>query len=915
MKKSVGVFLFSAISLALFSQGMSVKKYNLSSFSERKKFTPATLEERSSSKAKQHPEYGFLPLHTQCTNCVELIDHRTADSRLYINPYKPNHTYSQKSFFPLHYKNSEDDFWRTIDFRLQPSSVAGVYTAPNQPVVTKYDLNNQTTSLLTDGFEFEFNRNLSMYFVTAGNAFTKVQQGNYSDYTIGEEGLHASNFWQGINLEQLFKTGEIKTNYVIPSPLTLPVKDGFMVIEDHFSLPQGFTIEEESGKHLQDGSYQGDYIIRNEKGESLIRYEKPVFVDARAYGVHGSYQLEKSGHEYTLKMFVPVEWLSNPNHTYPITIDPIVTGIKKLGNFTKTGLPSAGMGFTTMSLGSCDYHLDSVVVPGMSQLTNAYVDLEYTLTYDPTCGNPPLPAPFCTFSQVTMEVISDTCNQTTGLLWCNPALPPYTGTCTTDPNLVTGASALLINNFNPNYLKCLAPQCPDYELDFTLKNRDSTCGDVCGFLCARGNMWQMTIQACTVEGSISQDKTQICAGEPVTFTAHPNCGVPPYHFYWTKDGGNTYDTVYNSPYYTIYPQADVTVGCFVADTCENLAITNDLSVTVIPSPPANAGADVYMCAGGASAQLGGSPTTSPGASIQWTGENATVQSWLSGLNVPNPVLIVPSGVIDTFFYVLRTSDFTCFRRDTVVVYSNPNPTAVIDTTGSTKLCANQTVSISTTQSFASYQWSNGSTSSSITVNQAGQYYVVVTDQHGCRDTSNFITVTSIVPPTISVYPDTLIMYGDSVMLYTDFNLNSISVDSFVWYPLVNISCTDCPNPVVSPLNNQYYTLLVYTQGCTVADSALIQVILPNNFYIPNAFTPNGDGNNDDFYVLSQSGVKVIMFQVFNRTGEKVHDGTYPWNGIYKGKPAPPGVYVYLFKLGLFGDDRSVFRKGSVTLIR
>jgi gliding motility-associated-like protein len=192
---------------------------------------------------------------------------------------------------------------------------------------------------------------------------------------------------------------------------------------------------------------------------------------------------------------------------------------------------------------------------------------------------------------------------------------------------------------------------------------------------------------------------------------------------------------------------------------------------------------------------------------------------------------------------------------------------------------------------------------------------VVTDQNGCRDTSNFITVSSIVPPNVSVHPDTLILYGDSVMLYSDFNLNSVSVDSFVWYPLTNISCTDCPNPVVSPQNDQSYTLLIYTGGCAIADSALIRVILPNNFYIPNAFTPNGDGNNDEFYVLSQGGVRVISFQIFNRLGEKVHDGTYPWNGTYKGKLAPPGVYVYVCKLGLFGDDRSVFRKGSVSVIR
>lgn len=913
MHKILYSFILLAFTLQLFSQGMQVKKHNFTSFATERNFAPEILVKKTSKENREHPEFGVLPYNAQCTNCVELLDKRTNITRFFINPYRPNYSYSQSSYFPLHYL--KDDKWQTIDYRLFPSAGnPGVYSAPNQPIPTMLDLNRKSSSIFVSGFQFEFSRGFVLYYETETGAQTKIEKANYSQYTVGNDGLQVQNVWEGITLEQLYNTGRIKTNFVIPAPLQLPIQKGYMVIEDHFELPAGYTVvEEKTGKHLNDGSYQGNYVILNKEGNAVIVYEKPVLVDAKAWGVHGSYALVKENNKYTLRILVSTDWLKNPNHTYPITIDPVVVGINDTGNFTKTGLPSVNMAFTTMALGSCDYHLTDTV-PGMSELTNAYVDLEYTLTYDPACGNPPLPAPFCTFSQVTMEVISDACNESTGLLACNPALPPFTGTCTTDPNLVPGAGPLLINNFNSDYLKCHDPQCPDYYLDFTLKNRDSICGDVCGYLCARGNYWRMTIEACTVEGSISQDKTQICAGEPVTFTAHPNCGVPPYHYYWILDGGNTIDTVYNTPNLTIYPNADVTVGCYIADTCENLAVTNDLSVSVVPSPPANAGSDVYLCGGG-SAQLGGSPTTSPGAGIQWTGENGTVQSWLTGTSLPNPVAVIPTGTVDTFFYVLRTADFTCFRRDTVFVYSNPNPDAIIDTSGSTRLCAGQTVTLSVNSTYSSYQWSNGSTGATTTVSQPGQYYVVVTDQNGCRDTSNYITVSSVAAPNVNVYPDTLILYGDSVMLYSDFNVNSVSVDSFFWYPLSNISCTNCPNPIVSPQNNQSYTLLIYTGGCTISDSALIQVILPNNFYIPNAFTPNGDGNNDDFYVLSQGGVKIISFQIFNRQGEKVHDGTYPWNGTYKGKQAPPGVYVYVCKLGLFGDDRSVFRKGSVTVIR
>jgi gliding motility-associated-like protein len=96
---------------------------------------------------------------------------------------------------------------------------------------------------------------------------------------------------------------------------------------------------------------------------------------------------------------------------------------------------------------------------------------------------------------------------------------------------------------------------------------------------------------------------------------------------------------------------------------------------------------------------------------------------------------------------------------------------------------------------------------------------------------------------------------------------------------------------------------------------LISVILPDNYYIPNAFTPNGDGVNDYFFLYGQSGVTVHSFKVFDRWGEKVYDGLFPWDGTYKGQLCQPGVYVYIFSIGLFGHLEDDHRKGSVTLIR
>ncbi|MDB5282209.1 MAG: hypothetical protein JWO06_1284 [Bacteroidota bacterium] len=493
MKKLFSLLSACLVTATAFSQQMHLKKPDFTSFPKDVKRNTEVLNQMSSNTAKQHPEYGVLPFNAQCSECVEMIDQRTQNTRQFIDAKNARRTYSQSSYFPLHYKKTENDIWRTIDPRLQ-SQGNGIYIAANQPVTTKCDLNRKSSFIQTGDFEFEFNKNLKLYFFDENSVYTQAEGGNYSDYTIGQEGLFVKNMWPGINMLQQHSVGSVKTNFVVEAPLQLPINKGWMVIQDEFNLPEGYTFEEsKNGIHLPEG-YQGDYLLRNPVGDTLVIYEKPVYVDAKAFGMHGAYKLLKDGNNYTLQTLVPVEWLNKVDNTYPLFIDPNVFGITRLGNFRWSGNPSANLGFTSMALGSCDYHMN-VTVPGKSTLTSAYVDLEYVLTYDNACGIPPLPPPYCTFSQVTMQVVNDTCGTSTGLLGCSPASPPYTGTCTSDSNLVAGAQSILINNFVPNYLTCIARSCSDYQIAFTLKNQDSICGDVCGYLCARGNTWQMTIVA------------------------------------------------------------------------------------------------------------------------------------------------------------------------------------------------------------------------------------------------------------------------------------------------------------------------------------------------------------------------------------------------------------------------------------
>ncbi|MBO9659591.1 MAG: gliding motility-associated C-terminal domain-containing protein, partial [Chitinophagaceae bacterium] len=89
-----------------------------------------------------------------------------------------------------------------------------------------------------------------------------------------------------------------------------------------------------------------------------------------------------------------------------------------------------------------------------------------------------------------------------------------------------------------------------------------------------------------------------------------------------------------------------------------------------------------------------------------------------------------------------------------------------------------------------------------------------------------------------------------------------------------------------------------------------------DFFIPNAFTPNNDGKNDTFKPYGSS-IKSIEMRVFNQWGELVYQTTdvnKGWDGMFKGKAQPVGVYPYGIKV-TFLDNTTVTKRGTVNLVR
>ncbi|MBS1625512.1 MAG: gliding motility-associated C-terminal domain-containing protein [Bacteroidetes bacterium] len=202
---------------------------------------------------------------------------------------------------------------------------------------------------------------------------------------------------------------------------------------------------------------------------------------------------------------------------------------------------------------------------------------------------------------------------------------------------------------------------------------------------------------------------------------------------------------------------------------------------------------------------------------------------------------------------------------------------------------------------------------------AGVYQLVATDGQGCHlDTS--VTVETPLPVNVAINPmDTTLDLGGSITLNLIIdNPGGQTITAYAWSPSSGLTCIDCPAPVATPYQRQDYTVVVtYGKNCIATATATVRVDHGPDTYIPNAFTPNGDGNNDEFTVYG-SGLKTVTMRIFNRWGEKVFDSGdnqwASWNGTYKGVLQPPAVYTYVVEL-TYLDGQKKIKDGSLTLIR
>ena len=286
----------------------------------------------------------------------------------------------------------------------------------------------------------------------------------------------------------------------------------------------------------------------------------------------------------------------------------------------------------------------------------------------------------------------------------------------------------------------------------------------------------------------------------------------------------------------------------------------------------------------------------------------------------------------TYFVKLSVNtQFQCPSSfiDTVRVYKTPD----ISIIGKDSVCLGIPESflgtITQPDSTVNWNWSfgNGNTSQLqdgiAAYSNSGDYTIqlIATNKLGCADTSTHKVYA--VPKLTAVPaadPITILSGADAQL-----NMNYTgAIIAYNWLPAQNLSCTNCPQPVANPqFTTKYSVNIIDRYGCTAKGDVTVKVVCTGqNFFIPNTFSPNGDGSNDVFYPRGSGLDRAKILRIFNRWGEIVFEkydlpinvASAGWDGNWKGKKANADVYVYQIEIYCKNGELVTYN-GNVALIR
>ncbi|MBU1820242.1 MAG: gliding motility-associated C-terminal domain-containing protein, partial [Bacteroidetes bacterium] len=242
---------------------------------------------------------------------------------------------------------------------------------------------------------------------------------------------------------------------------------------------------------------------------------------------------------------------------------------------------------------------------------------------------------------------------------------------------------------------------------------------------------------------------------------------------------------------------------------------------------------------------------------------------------------------------------------------NIKPVPVVRLGPDTTLCYDGTFQlVASNISEAQYAWSNGATTNAITPRFTGTYSVTAT-LAGCSDRAS-VRLVFLPSPRLDLAPESPLCTPENGTVVLD--ARGGANQTYFW-PQTG----DTTSRITVSRLGTYRVIATNREGCTLADTTEVVDRCEPRLYVPDAFTPNGDGRNDELDVY---GLYFVDFEIkiYNRWGEVIfasNDVNEKWDGVYKGVKVQPGAYPYVISFGseYYPERRRQILRGSVMVVR
>lgn len=410
-----------------------------------------------------------------------------------------------------------------------------------------------------------------------------------------------------------------------------------------------------------------------------------------------------------------------------------------------------------------------------------------------------------------------------------------------------------------------------------------------------------------------------CANVPVTFTNLSGNGAG---YTWDFGDGGPGSTSANPTHLYASPGTyTVTLTAFNPETC-NANDQTSRTVVIRGAPPLLSTLEDTLVCGPVDSFVLIATSNGTADSYLWSSS----PEFIDQLNTdPRDSTAVLSPVESGTYYVQATQADGCPAVDSVQVTISLGS---ITLSGDSLFCAEDTVTLSLdgVDAGSTILWGpesqvlTGQGTSSITANpeDGTTFTVQVSAPSGCSWSDDLtVSVSPLAGRTISASVDpSIVLPGTTVQLQA---LPASGV-SYSWSPPSGVSDPNVPSPTATVEQTTTFTVTVSDGICT--GSAAVTVTVHElrcedpDIFVPNTFTPNGDGNNDVLFVRGRH-IERMEFMVFDRWGEKVFESTElnkGWDGTFEGRPVDPAVFVYHLRAWCV-DGQQYFTKGNVTVIR